>query len=269
VLREYVLAAAEALNVDVSFILLPMLSALGSAIGNSRSIRLKAAHCEPPIIWTVIIGRSGSRKSPALRFGCEAAFEHERELVRQNKQAFEQYQNDFVEWESKSREQRGPKPQPKPSFTCLMDDLTLEALGDALQTNPRGVIVVKDELSHWFESHDQYRAGKGADVSRWLSLHIGSFLALDRRTDHRRYRIDHPRVCITGGIQPGVLKRILNEDFFERGLPARFLFGAPPIAAPKWSETIVPDELRAGLRELFNDLYLLQPSQEEPTLLDL
>jgi hypothetical protein len=65
-LQDYVHAAAASLNVDVSFILLPLLSAIGSAIGNTRSIILKRNFIQPPVIWTGIIGRSGSRKSPAL-----------------------------------------------------------------------------------------------------------------------------------------------------------------------------------------------------------
>jgi hypothetical protein len=64
-LQDYIHAAAESLNVDVAYILLPLLSALGSAIRNARSILLKRGFIQPPVIWTGIIGRSGSRKSPA------------------------------------------------------------------------------------------------------------------------------------------------------------------------------------------------------------
>jgi hypothetical protein len=144
-----------------------------------------------------------------------------------------------------------------------MDAMTLEALADAIQTNPRGVLVRKDELSHWFASFDQYTNAKGSDVSRWLSLHTGVFFGVDRRTDHRRHRIHQPRVCITGGIQPRVLARTLTEDFFERGLPARFLFAAPPMRRDKWSEATVADSLRVAVSELFQELWLLQPDLDD------
>ena len=55
-LQEYVIAAAGSLNVDVAYILLPLLSSLGAAIGNSRSIILKRGFIQPPVIWTGIIG---------------------------------------------------------------------------------------------------------------------------------------------------------------------------------------------------------------------
>jgi hypothetical protein len=272
--REYVQAAAAALNQDVSFILLPLLSSLGSAIGNARSIQLKRGFIQPPVIWTGIIGRSGQGKSPAINDGCFALMEHERELMRQNKDASAAYDEELATWEGKTRDKRGVKPVPPTSLTCLMDDMTLEALAETIQQNPRGVLVKKDELSHWLASFDQYHAGKGSDVSRWLSLHTAMFFGIDRRTDHRRYRIPNPRVCITGGIQPRVLARALTEDFFERGLPARFLFAAPPSRQDKWSEDTIPDRIRDDMLELFDKLWLLQPEHDgndnlQPMLLTL
>ena len=69
-----------------------MLSSLGAAIGNSRSIILKRGFIQPPVIWTGIIGRSGSRKSPALEAGCFGVMKRERELMQQNRQAEELYE---------------------------------------------------------------------------------------------------------------------------------------------------------------------------------
>jgi hypothetical protein len=63
-LQEYVIAAAESLNVDVSYILLPLLSSLGAAIGNTRSILLKHGFIQPPVIWTGIIGAAVAARAP-------------------------------------------------------------------------------------------------------------------------------------------------------------------------------------------------------------
>ena len=68
-LQEYVHAAAESLNVDVAYPFLPLLSSLGSAIGNARSIILKPGFVQPPVIWTGVIGPTGSLKSPELEAG--------------------------------------------------------------------------------------------------------------------------------------------------------------------------------------------------------
>jgi uncharacterized protein DUF3987 len=263
VLEEFVQAAAESLNVDPSYIFLPLLSAIGTAIGNSRSVLLKRGFIQPPNIWTAVVGRSGSRKSPSIEAACFAISEHERELDRQNRQAREMHAEELANWESKSKSLRGEKPLPPVIATCEMDDLTLEVLADRLQGNPRGVLVPKDELSHWFESFDQYRNQKGSDVSRWCSLHTGVQFGIDRRTDNRHQRLWLPRVCITGGVQPKVLKRLLTEDFFERGLPARFIFAAPPFRQDRWTDATIPDDLMHKVRELFENLWLLQPGNDD------
>jgi hypothetical protein len=262
VLQEYVHAAAESLNVDVGFIFLPMLSALGGAIGNSRSILLKPGYIQPPNIWTGILGPSGTLKSASIETACFANDERERELDQQNRVAQEIYAEDLAQWESQKKSLRGRKPDPPEIQTCKMDDLTLEALADRLQSNPRGVLVAKDEISGFFESFDLYRKNKGADVSRWLSPHTGAHFGIDRRTDNRHQRIWLPRVCITGGVQPKVFKRLMREDYFERGLPARFIFAAPPCKL-KWSNSIIPNDLIQAVRELFEQLWLLQPNHDD------
>jgi hypothetical protein len=99
-------------------------------------------------------------------------------------------------------------------------------------------------------------------VTRWLSLHTGVFFGFDRRTDKRSYRIFDPRVNIAGGIQPKVLKQSLTPDFFDQGLPARFLFAHPPFRKDRWTEATVPDDLRQAVRELFEELWLLQPDHD-------
>ena len=174
------------------------------------------------------------------------------------------FEEDHAQWKSENSKKRGPEPEKPVILTCLMDDLTIEVLSDRLATNPRGVLVAKDEISHWFASFDQYKSGaKGSDVSRWLSLHTAVFLAVDRLKDNRHHRIWMPRVCITGGIQPKILSRVLKEEFFERGLPARFLFAYPKTTQPQWSEQTISDELQKRVLKLFADLWLLQPEHDE------
>jgi hypothetical protein len=263
VLQDYVHAAAESLNVDHSYVLLPLLSSAGICIGNSRSILLKRRFLVPPNIWTAVVGPVGSAKSPAIQEACFAVTEHERELDRQNRETKEIYAEDLAQWEAAQKKHRGKKPQPPVIQTCKMDDLTIESLADRLATNPRGVLIAKDEISHWFESFDLYRKSGGADISRWCSLHTGIELALDRRSDNRHLRIWLPRVCITGGIQPEVFRRKMSEDFFDRGLVARFLFAYPPARLRRWNEATVPDDLLQAVRELFESLWLLQPGKDD------
>ena len=54
-IRSYIVGGAEALGCDPAFIVMPMLSILASAIGNSRCIKLKESWTEPAILWTAVI----------------------------------------------------------------------------------------------------------------------------------------------------------------------------------------------------------------------
>lgn len=258
-LQDYALATSDALGVDVSFILLPLLSAMGQAIGNSSIIQMKSGFVQPPIIWTGIIGRSGSKKSPALAEATYAVQERERDFIRENRAAHDLFEKQLEEWNSARPKGRGMKPFPPPRLTSLMDDLTLASVAPALVENANGIIVVKDELSHWFASFDQFHKAPGADVSRWLSLHTGVLFAFDRKTDRERYRLFNPRVCIAGGIQPKILRRCLTEEFFERGLPARFLFAWPPAQPDRWTEKTVPKKVRQATLNVFHRLFDLAP----------
>jgi hypothetical protein len=64
-------------------------------------------------------------------------------------------------------------------------------------------------------------------------------------------------------IQPKILGRLLTPDFFERGLPARFLFAYPPARQAKFSEATIPDKLCQKTREIFQELFGLHPLHDE------
>jgi hypothetical protein len=173
------------------------------------------------------------------------------------------YDEVLSNWGCADREDRGPRPIEPPRKTVLVDDLTLASLATSLNENPRGLLVRKDELSHWFASFDQFQKAQGADVSRWLSLHTGVLFAFDRKTDRESFRIFNPRVNICGGIQPKILKKCLTEEFFDRGLPARFLFACPPTTQDRWSESEIPDETRKAALNVFSQLFDLKPETKE------
>jgi hypothetical protein len=68
-IRAYVSQGALALGCDPAYLALPALAVAASAIGNTRTIRLKRGWEEPAIVWSAIVGDSGTLKSPAYRRG--------------------------------------------------------------------------------------------------------------------------------------------------------------------------------------------------------
>ena len=64
--RAYVVAQADAVDTCDAAVALPVLSTLASAIGGSRSIRLKKGWQEPAVIWTALVSRGEADPAPAI-----------------------------------------------------------------------------------------------------------------------------------------------------------------------------------------------------------
>ncbi|MHB9045654.1 MAG: YfjI family protein, partial [Pirellulales bacterium] len=275
----FVRAAAKALGCDTSYVGLPILSALASAIGNSRRILLKPGWLEPPILWTAIIGKSGTLKSPAMELALRPVRERQRRHFQEHDAAMLEYEQALEEYEHAKRSKGGgPRPERPARPICRrtwVDDLTTEGLAVILQENLRGVLCAKDELSAWFGGFDRYaKGGKGSDAARWLEMYGGRSLVIDRKTDRKTIRVERAAVCLTGGIQPAILARALTPEYFASGLAARVLLACPPVRAKKWSEAVVPQEIIDQVGAVFNRLYALDGTidadgNQEPKVLAL
>src|SRR5262249_19767413 len=94
--RAYVEQAATALGCDPAYIALPALAAVASAIGNSRVIQLKRGWTEPSIVWSVIVGDSGTLKSPAFLRAVGPLFATQRRLLEEYKRWKAEYKKDLA-----------------------------------------------------------------------------------------------------------------------------------------------------------------------------
>ena len=172
-----------------------LLAALASAIGNSRRLRLKRGWVEPAILWTAIVGDSGTMKSPALELVLRPVRERQRHALAEYNDRMERYRNELLEFERDlgqwKRSKAGGDPPTKPdkpiADRCWCDDSTVESLVLLLKNQWRGLLMAKDELAGWLTSFDRYSAGsKGGDVARWLEMHGGRPIVIDRKTGTRR-----------------------------------------------------------------------------------
>lgn len=252
--RSYVAEGARAIQCDPAFIALPVLSMLAAAIGNTHAIRLKRNWLEPCIIWTCIIGKSGAAKSPAI----ELATDPLRSI--QNRQINEHVQ-EMRAWR-KNRKTGEDAGAPR-CERCVLDDTTIEAALQLMSQNSRGLLQVRDELAEWFD-FDRYSSSKGpSGSSRWLGLFGGRPLQIDRRTQDPIY-IQRVGMSITGGIQPGILKRVLKSSFIENGLAARMLFANPPCQPRRWNDEDLSPDNESRMRLLVERLYQHQMNVAAP-----
>ena len=282
--RGFVEDGAKSIVCDTTFLALPMLSALASAIGNTRRIRLKHGWDAPAAIWTAIVGESGTAKSPAYDEVMRPVYKRQDNFMKINTQAVKQYEIDMAYFEKhmsawkrdkKTDEPPPEKPAPPQASRLVVADTTVEALSPILLANPRGLLVARDELAGWIASFDRYTSGKGGDSAIWLSMFDGKNITVDRRTGHPpTIYVPEALVSVTGGIQPYILHRLLGRKHRESGLAARFLMACPPRKPKQWTEAHIAPALTEKIEAVFEGLYNLKgqvddEGAEHPVVLSL
>ena len=270
-IQSFVVKGAQAIGCDASYLALPLLTAIAAAIGNTRRLELKRGWLAPPILWSVIVGESGTAKTPAFQLVLRIIYERQRKYLEQYADEVKQYEADLAIWEKTATIWKRDKsalgaPPPKPKLPqvkrIVVSDTTVEALAPILLTNPRGVLLARDELSGWFGSFDRYSSkGKpGTDLANWLEMFNGRSIIVDRKTgDPRTIYVPHAAVCVTGGIQPTILQRALSVENRESGLAARLLLSYPPRKPKRWTEADIDPNAEEDISRLFEFLYKLLP----------
>jgi hypothetical protein len=263
---EYVRQTAAALGCDPAYVALPALAVIASVIGNTRTIRLKRGWEEPCIVWSAIVGESGTLKTPAYLRAVAHLYRVQKRLRAEYKQAVATYQDKCEEYRAKkqaAKKGEGPDPGDPPEDPVLRrvvcSDTTIEKLAEILEDNPRGTLLARDELSAWLGSFCRYKGKQGGtDLPNWLEMFRAGTVIVDRKTGERRQLfIERAAVSVSGTIQPGVLAKALTPEFLDAGLAARLLL-AMPVAPPKrWSEVEVAPEAEAAYENTLDRLLTL------------
>jgi hypothetical protein len=269
----FVQSAAAAIGCDASFIALPTLAALASAIGTTRRLELKPGWAEPAILWMAVVAESGDLKSPAMDTALwplyklqERAIKAYAEKVTEHRREKLNYKKRLAAWE-RIKGDSSPPDEPKVPICerLYCDDSTVEAIAPLLQARLRGLLMKRDELSAWFGSFDRYassKSGKGSDAAKWIEMFGGRPLVIDRKTTGTIF-IPRAALCVCGGIQPGVLRRAIGQEHKENGMLARLLLAMPPRNRRKWTECKVDPAMMRKMLELFEHLLALNATIDE------
>ena len=237
-------------------------------MGATRRIQLKQGWCEPPVIWSVVVGESGTSKSPALALVLDPIQQLQAWKIQEYSELAEQYERDrlvyradLAAWERNKHRAHTPRPvEPEEPVLqrYLVDDITIHALAERLQAAPRGLLAASDELATWLGSFRTGRSKSGGDVGRWLSIHQARRLTIDRKTGaNKTIFIPYAAVSLTGTIQPATLRRLLGVEYFENGLAARLLLAWPPRRGRRWSDATVDADVTRRMKHLFGRLLAL------------
>jgi len=245
-IRDVVQAQVDVMKVDEAAVAVPMLAAMLGVVGNSVVIEPMADWQEPMVAWTALVAPSGEMKSATVGIAEKALNELEAGF---------------------------PPPLPEEKRERLVvSDTTVEALGDIAFNNPRGLIVVRDELAGFVRGIGQYKKTPGADEAFWLSAHEGKRHSVDRRSTGS---ITVPRllVSVLGGIQPSVLHEVMRERNRETsGFAGRWWLVWParrfvPIQQPEESQVHTRRTARIRLNLCLESLRKIPMVDGKPTVL--
>jgi putative DNA primase/helicase len=240
-----------------------------------------------PNLWGAVVGRPGVKKSPALS-------EALKPLNRLQATEFEQWQAVHAEWERECKiaemldddnEKKAKALVSKGNTNAaramlvpteatseptarryIVNDATVEKLGELLQQNPWGTLSYRDELYGLLTSLDK----QGQEGSR--AFYLQSYDGNQGYTFDRIIRgtVHIPRVCLAmmGGIQPGRIQEYVRSavagGHADDGLLQRFGMLVWPditgeyVHVDQWPDT--PAKQTAW--DVFKRLAELKPSSE-------
>jgi putative DNA primase/helicase len=117
----------------------------------------------------------------------------------------------------------------------LVNDATVEKLGELLNHNPNGLLLFRDEVSGFLHTMDRpgHENDRAFYCEAWNGTGAYTYDRIGRGTLHIRAAC----VSVLGGIQPGPLERYLRDVFGGRGddgLIQRFQLAVWPDVAGRW-----------------------------------
>ncbi len=275
-LRGWCVDAAEGLGVPLDFLAVPAIVACAAAIGRSIAVRPKSLDrwLERAVLWGAVIGRPSSGKSPALAparrmLARLEADERHAHAARVQEILADQFIRDLSAANAKTKARKAiadgdaqgakklaqeaakAQPQTPPEPRIVVSDSTVEKLGELLNENPRGLLMVRDEIAGWLASLD--REGRECDRSFWLECWNGTGPFVTDRIGRGTIRVEACAVSVLGGIQPGKLaeyvRGAVRGGMGDDGLMQRFQLAVYPDLPAAWSyrdrAPSPADELRA------------------------
>lgn len=258
---------------------------LAAVVGRKIGIRPKRRDdwLEVPNLWGCVVGRPGVMKSPALREAMKplriieakalANFEDEasewqrgRELAKLKREAKKRKvvkafgKGEAVDSDALDSGFSDDEPHAR---RYVVNDCSVEALGEILRYNPNGTLAYRDELVGLLKSLDKEgnEGARGFFLSAWSGTEGYTF---DRIGRGLNMRIDACCLSLLGSIQPAIIGGYLRQAISgggADGLLSRFQLLVWPDIAGEWRDVDRwPDtDAKATAYETFSRLDSLDP----------
>jgi Protein of unknown function (DUF3987)/RepB DNA-primase N-terminal domain len=254
IFANYTRDVSERMQCPPDFTAISLLVTLSSLVGRKVGIRPKQKDdwLVTPNLWGMIIGRPSLMKTPSLKgpldilrtFEIEAKedfeqklkeFEIDREISEMKQKHNKTEAKDFVKNNDMERakslmSKEVVATEPPTRKRYIVNDATVEKLGELLKENTNGLCIFRDELSGFLNSLDRDESSN--DRSFYLEAWDGGGYYTYDRIGRGTVDIDPATVSILGGIQPSKIKSYIygaiNGTNSDDGLIQRFQLAVYP-----------------------------------------
>jgi Protein of unknown function (DUF3987) len=228
--RIWLCDIADRMQCPLEFPTIGAIVAAASLIGRQLAIRPKRQDDWEvvPNLWGGIVGRPGLLKTPALADATKALLRLEHAVLKKHedqkheheiKTLIQKAQKQELEKKIKEALSGGkdpakfahdtlPKDEPLILRRYVVNDSTVEKLGELLNQNPNGLLLFRDELTGWLRTLD--REGHENDRAFYLEAWNGNGSYTYDRIGRGTLNIKAACVSVLGGIQPGPLNDYLQ-----------------------------------------------------------
>jgi len=291
-LRGYVFDVAERMQAPPDFVAVVALCGLAAVIGNMVRIRPKSADPWEVVVnlWGAIIGRPSAMKSPALRAALAFLFALQDEM----RKAWEASQREadlddtLATLDAKNAAKRaaqmlkagdreaakaalsqhvGQEDEEDPCPRIIVNDATVEKLGELLNENSRGLLLIRDELPGFLArmEADEYQSERAFYLEAFNGDGAFTYDRIGRGTIH----IEHCTLSIIGGVQPSRIAPLVRgamTGVSDDGLIQRLQMAVWPddMLSWRWVDRSPDMEARDAYERTFRELHAFSSGLTEP-----
>ncbi|WP_375678201.1 YfjI family protein, partial [Bartonella sp. AP72JLCBS] len=238
---DYVYDVSERQQAPMDFIAVSALCALAAVIGNGVRIAPKQ-HDDwkiVPNLWGALIGQPSTMKTPTMQAAltpitCLQKKWYKDWLKQKEKQEIEEILETLDKSEKKKQAHKAIKKGDLETAHALLsetlskdnardedvsrfivNDVTVEKLGELLKENPRGLLMVRDELSGFLANLE--RREYQTDRAFYLTAFNGEGQFTYDRIGRGTIFIPNATVSIIGGIQPSRILPFIRNVLYGKG----------------------------------------------------
>ena len=254
VVHDFVDRRSTAIGGDPSAMAMATLASLSGAIHHRFRVKVQRNNdwYEHVRLWVLLVGRVTAKKTLIVNTTTKPLERYQAVVMRDYMARLRDYEQAKLAGDKTAQEPAQP-------VRYVVNDSTIEKLGDMLSRSPRGILAKFDEVAGWIGALERYRGGnKGASADRafWLQAWNGGHYTVDRIVRKSTF-IENLSASVIGGIQPTRLTEIhgLTSD----GLLQRF---APVLMRePRRAQDIDCIEVTRAYERLVFELVELLPQK--------